>query len=228
MKEQIEEARSEESAWPTVDYLWPLNPVVDWVDDRMSGLFGRHCAPIINVGDRLEADETVFLVSALIPNQKSHPLIHRWFSVYFRGDAFDRVEAFEKTISRLDLGGRTALINSGTEFDAEPLERLLEKAVVVARAEMDHEHDEFRKILNDKLDAELIKLGELEDRQKANLEQRYEGKTRARDIANKDREARQIERVFEEYAQWVNDTLSTEDQPFIQIIATLVSGISNA
>jgi len=41
MKHEIAESRKEERAWPRMSYLWPLNPVVEWVNDRMQGLFRR-------------------------------------------------------------------------------------------------------------------------------------------------------------------------------------------
>ena len=45
--EAIAESRRSESAWPAVHYLWPLSPVVTWLNDRMLAAFGRFEAPVL-------------------------------------------------------------------------------------------------------------------------------------------------------------------------------------
>ena len=37
----------------------------------------------------------------------------------------------------------------------------------------------------------------------------------------KERKRREIETLFDEYMQWIEDTITTEDNPFIQVIAVL-------
>lgn len=63
MNEAIAESRRNESAWPRQHYLWRLNPVVGWLNDRMLALFGRHEAPVLAGLPGLERDETVFVLS---------------------------------------------------------------------------------------------------------------------------------------------------------------------
>ena len=41
MSEAIAESRREESAWPSMHYLWRLSPVVGWLNDRVLAAFGR-------------------------------------------------------------------------------------------------------------------------------------------------------------------------------------------
>ena len=38
-----------------------------------------------------------------------------------------------------------------------------------------------------------------------------------------ERRSQQIGRVFDDYRQWVHDTLTTEPQPWIQVLAAIVS-----
>ncbi len=52
MNEAIAESRRNEEAWPRQHYLWRLNPVVGWLNDRMLALFGRHEAPVVASGSR--------------------------------------------------------------------------------------------------------------------------------------------------------------------------------
>ena len=49
MRDAIADSRRDETAWPAVHYLWRLNPVVGWLNDRMLAAFGaatrRRCWP---------------------------------------------------------------------------------------------------------------------------------------------------------------------------------------
>lgn len=219
IQEAIAIARTEESAWPEVHYLWPLNPVVGWIDDRMMGNFGRHTAPVVTL-HALDPGEVVFVTSGLIPNRKSHPLVHRWFGVVFRDGAFQRTEPFDAFVTRTGLG-KEKLSNPGTEIDTGPLEQLLPQAVEQTRRRMSELHAEFRTQTASRLDAELDKLAELEERQLAHLRDRYTDKSGPRADHDRDRERRAIEATFSEFVDWVTDTLTTEDVPFIQIIAAV-------
>jgi len=81
--EAIRESRRSEDSWPKVHYLWEQHPVSQWVNDKAAGAFKRQQAPVIVVGDIIGNDEIVYLVSALIPNRKGHPVIHHWLGVSF-------------------------------------------------------------------------------------------------------------------------------------------------
>ena len=65
MRDAIAHSRRDETAWPTLHYLWRLNPVVGWLNDRMLAAFGRHEAPVLAGVPNLAADETVFVLSGL-------------------------------------------------------------------------------------------------------------------------------------------------------------------
>jgi hypothetical protein len=221
IQEAIAEARTEESAWPVVQYLWPLNPVTEWINDRMAGNFGRHTAPVVALDDVLDDGEVVFIVSGLIPNKKSHPLIHRWFGVVFRDGDLDRVESFEETVKRTGLGEKRHS-NRGEEFDEERLGEMLGEAVETVRLRMSEVRDEFRSEMEPKLDHEMEELDELQSRQLAHLEDVYAGRTGPRAQHEKRAAERQIKKVFDEYLDWVEETMTTEDAPFIQVISVLV------
>ena len=223
--EAIEIARTEESAWPAVHYLWPLNPVVGWVNDRITGNFGRHTAPVITLHEGLAPDEVVFVTSGLIPNRKSQPLIHRWFAVVFRGGEFERVEPFEALRARTGLGAKK-LTNPDDELDLSVLEAFLPDVVKRTRETMQEVHREFRKELQPKLDEQVDRLGLLEQRQLAHLDLVYEGKTGPRAEQEKGKARRAIEATFEDFVDWVTDSLTTEDQPFVQVVAVMGAGAS--
>jgi hypothetical protein len=88
-----------------VHYLWPLNPVLAWANDKVLAGFGRHEAPLVTLpAGVLGQGEVVYVMSGLIPNRKSHPLVHKWFAVTMRKGQVDDVEAFADLTERI---GRT-------------------------------------------------------------------------------------------------------------------------
>ena len=55
IQEEIKRSRKDETAWPRIHYLWPLNPVMEWVNDKVLAAFGRHEAPVIVLKGALAA-----------------------------------------------------------------------------------------------------------------------------------------------------------------------------
>ena len=48
MRDAIVESPRDETSWPSLHYIWRLNPVVGWLSDRMLPAFGRtrhRCSP---------------------------------------------------------------------------------------------------------------------------------------------------------------------------------------
>ena len=100
MRDAVADSRREETAWPSVHYLWRLDPVVGWLNDRMLAAFGRHEAPVLAGVPGLAADETVFVLSGLVPNRRSHPLLYEWIAVAYRGARFEAVVRATSTTTR--------------------------------------------------------------------------------------------------------------------------------
>ena len=73
MAEAIAESRRHETAWPALHYLWRLNPVVAWLDDRMLAAFGRREAPVLAGVPGLAPDEAVFVCSGPGPEPQGPP-----------------------------------------------------------------------------------------------------------------------------------------------------------
>jgi hypothetical protein len=212
MQQAIRAARSNEAAWPELQYLWELHPAVIWARDRMRALFGRHEAPILDV-KRLAKDERVLIVSGLIPNRRGQPVVHRWYSAVFRGKKFDRLEDLDALLARTKLGAEP-LANSARapgdmqELVPEAVKRVRERVIAV-RAE----EETARAARLDQVRAELAKL---RGRKEQQLELALAGRS-----AQRDQEQRNVKRTFEEFESWVQDTLATEPQPFLQVIAAL-------
>ncbi len=224
IQREIRRCRKDEKAWPRIHYLWEQHPVVRWVNDKVVASFRRHEAPVLKLPDVLHPDEVVFVVSGLIPNRKGHPLVHRWFGVVFRDGVFEDVEPIERVFERTGLAER-ALPNRGDSVDGERLQALLPDAVEMARVWMSEQRDAWIAENKPKLEAQLQALQRRREKKYAQLEFDLESRReQLREDTYRDRiakERRSVDREFEEYRTWIKNTMETEDQPYLQVVAVL-------
>ena len=224
IKQEIARSREDENAWPKIHYLWPHHPIAEWLGDRMLAAFGRHTAPVIELPDGLDANESVFVISGVVPNRKSHPLVNQWLGVCFKGDQFHRVEPFADLQARAGLGTRP-IPNRGTPLPIERLQRLLPEAVAQAHEQLIEQRNTYEKAINQKLDDQLKELERLRERQMAQLQLKLESsrqqqgqKAHLKAIREQD-----INTLFDQYIQWVEETMTTEPKPWLQVIGVLSS-----
>jgi len=222
IEREIREARKQAGRWPKFHYLWPLNPVVEWVNDQMLARFGRHEAPVLTLRGALVPGEAVFVVSGLIPNRQGHPLVHHWIGVTFVDGRFDRVEPFMTVADRTGLA-RGAFPNAEDRPDIDALGALLPEAVARMRAFMHERRGEFEARINGPLTAQLDALERLRERHLRQLELAFSDDRRPAALVRgrHDQARREIERVFDEYMQWIEDVMTTEERPYIQVVAVL-------
>ena len=218
IQQEIKRSRKDENAWPRIHYLWPQNPVVEWINDKVVAAFGRHEAPILSIPQVLQPGEIVCLLSALIPNRKGHPLLHFWLGAVFHDTVFQRIEPFEQLQMRTGLGKQT-FPNKGQDIAVEPLRELLPEAVRQAKLFMTQERNTFEDAINTQLGEQLRRLEQLRGKQLHQLELFYQEK---RQLSRKEQQRREIDRKFDQFIQWVEDTMTTENNPFIQVIAVLL------
>lgn len=223
IQKEISRSRKDEHAWPNIHYLWELNPVVQWVNDQVLSAFGRHEAPVIALPHGLQANETVFLMSGLVPNRKGHPLVHQWFGVVFIGDAYQEIEELAALLARTQLGIRQ-VPNRLAFLDDFFLSRLLPKAVEQAQDWMKDRRNAFESTINPKLNEHLKNLDKLRGRQMVQLALKFDDLQQPAQILQnrKDQEKRRIDKLFDDYLEWVEETMTTEEQAYIQVAAVLV------
>jgi predicted RNase H-like nuclease (RuvC/YqgF family) len=82
----------------------------------------------------------------------------------------------------------------------------------------------FSAQITQRLSGTLADLERLQGKQIEQLELRLAANQQAEQFKKTRREQRtqHIRRVFDEYRQWVQDTMTTEPQPFIQVLAAAV------
>ena len=86
----------------------------------------------------------------------------------------------------------------------------------------------FEEKINDKLQQHLNELNELKERRLFNIELKFENSRQPEKIieARRQSEERKINKIFDDYYQWIEETMTTEKQAWIQVIAVL-TGVGN-
>ena len=222
MRDAIADSRREETAWPSVHYLWRLNPVVGWLNDRMLAAFGRHEAPVLAGVPWLAPDETMFVLSGLVPNRRSHPLLYEWIAVAYRGARYEAVVPFEEVLARTGLG-RDGVANRSLQADTDALRNLLPDAVARGHDWVVERGRAFERRINEKLNDEWRALETLKKRRLLQLELQLERSDQAEAFkrTREERGRRDIDTIFDEYLEWIEDTMTTEPQPHIKVVCVV-------
>lgn len=215
------QARSEEETWPQQQYLWPQHPIMEWLGDRVLTHFGRHKAPLLE-SHKLAPDEQAFILMSLIPNRKGQPLLVEWQVACRNGDGAFALETFDVFIERAGIraGG---LPNRGETLAQRALQAKMQQALPSAVKHM-HEfmvarQQTFSTEMQARLKDTLAELERLQGRQMEQLSLKLEKQLETVKQGRFERRSQQIHKVFDEYRRWVEDTLTTEPRPWVQVLA---------
>ncbi len=219
--EMARQAKADEESWPSLHYLWPQHPIMDWLSDRVLTAFGRHRAPVIQC-PQLAVGEQAFMLMGQIPNRKGQPLLVEWQVAVNVGGAWS-LQAFPDFVSRTKLRANS-LANRNQGIDTVSLQENLPEAVAAMQRHMVALQKTFALDMTQRLAGTLADLERLQGKQFEQLELRLKANQQAEQFKKSRREQRtqHIHKVFDEYRQWVQDTMTTEPQPFIQVLAAAV------
>jgi hypothetical protein len=225
--EAIENARqnkAEDDTWPTLQYLWAQHPIMEWLGDRVLTHFGRHRAPVLQSA-KLAPNEQAFILMSILPNRKGQPLMVEW-QVAYRTNSKDqfKLEPFESFAQRAGLqasGLPNRGVNDGLNKTVEQMQTALPQAVQAMGDFMSAQQKVFAAQLDQRLKSTLSELKRLQDKQIVQLELRLENQIEAVKRSRFENRSRQIGSVFDDYRKWVEDTLTTEPQPWIQVLAAV-------
>ncbi len=223
VKKAIKDSRAEESNWPHIHLLWDLHPVMEWLNFKLMVAFGRKQAPAVRLAGALAAGETLFLIQGEIPNKKGQPVIHEWFAIRFEGHRNTGVLSLQEFLKLTQLDTRT-YPNPGQFEIPIAVQSLLPDAVSEARRYMSARRRTFQENLQARLQEEILNLATLQGRQLSFLEFAYpEDQTLVGARRNKKLERRRhIDAIFAGYRRWVEETLTTEDSPFLRVAAVFL------
>ena len=214
MQQEIKSARKakkEESSWPSLSYLWPLHPVVDWCIDKGIAPLGRQEAPVISLLEGVAQDEAVVLVSALLPNRRSQPLLQDWYAVRFVRGKQKELLPFAAWAERAKILHHP-LPNRNRPVDLGALCLLVPLAVDAARLAM-KSHWCDREVENKaKLSKEKNRLENLRNR-------RFDKEVLELGKRDKNEIYARVNKVFAPFIHFVEESMTAGDEPFIEVLA---------
>lgn len=216
--QEVKRARNDDNAWPKQHYLWAKHPVMEWLQERMLGNTGRHQALIMGLNNQLVTDEAIFIVSALIPNRKAHPVIWSWYAVHTLGDRVTHIAPLADTLSQLNLINQP---NSHQPANLALLNGLKSAVIDRVKDTVLKEKAQFDAQMMPKLTEQLQSLLFLQGKQQQQLELALEKKLESVRESERQRKSKRIAQVFSDYQRWIQDTWQTEPQPYIQLVAVV-------
>lgn len=219
--ESARQARAEEDTWPQLHYLWPQHPIMEWLGDRVLTHFGRHKAPLLE-SQKLRPGEQAFILMSLVPNRKGQPLLVEWKVACRGGEGAFQLEPFDTFVERAGIRagglpnrGQTSALQA---FQAQ-MQRVLPQAVACMHDFMVGRQQTFSAEMQQKLEGTQAELQRLQARQMEQLSLELEKQLETVKRGRFEQRSQQIHRVFDDYRRWVHDTLTTEPQPWIQVLA---------
>ena len=206
-----------EAAWPEVQYLWPLHPVLEWAGDLVAYshlTVDRSQAPVACLGS-LAANETVVLVAGQIPNRRSVAVVDQWTGILFKDSRFAKFLSAEETIQLCHL--RESLPNarhlSDEEAEKVRAEYVTQSVDFAEQSTSSAGFDYMRhtapreKELQSRL--ETLRLRHQKALEQLTLFESVKSKRMQR-----------IDALFDEHKNWVTDSLSIDAQrPNVRVIA---------
>lgn len=211
----------EETAWPRTQYLWPLHPIMTWVNDKSGLLFGRGQAPIIGLPGKLAAGETIYIVTGSIPNMKSTPLVDEWFGLLYRNGQFVQAMSMNEVVQRTGLSGANIPnTNCIGEAEISAASSLLEDVVAEAKTYLGGYYKTYEQTMNPLLDEEVDKLIELQSKH-----HEYYQLTLFEQKRKLEEKERSVDELFDRFTNWVTETLTIQNNPYIRVV-TVLMGVS--
>lgn len=203
----IRARESTDSQWPTVGYLSPLHPIIDWLVDKVLVMVGRNQAPVL----RAAVDAPTFCLQGVWSNGRGRPQLVEWLAVTPSDNGEPRIDDLFITLTAAGVGPKMS--NTGEAINTARLQKHLPAVMSAVRAELKvrrSAHDEHIDRLlappRERLDrwvAESNQLALQFDEHPRNKRKKYVGEV-------KDSTARLIE------------SLRTTGDPMIRVLAVLV------
>ena len=211
----------DEASWPTVQYLWKLHPVLSWVNDKSSLLFKRDQAPVIGVPQKLSPNECIYIVTGSIPNLKSTPLVDEWFGLLYKDGKFVCTMTMAEVVQKVGLSN-ARIPNTGCvgETELSTASQLLPEVVEQAKMYMDNHYKSYQRDIAPLLDEEVDKLISLQERH-----HEYYQMTLFEHERKLQEQSRRIDELFDQFTNWVRETLTIQNNPYIRIVAVIM-GVS--
>lgn len=203
--------------WNRVQYLWALNPLAEWVGLKATSmLYERGTVPIIGSAEgRLNIDDTIVLMTGVIANERAVPVIDTWFGIrYTNGEyvgVLDLDEVWKLTGYRghvIPGSGERQYVNReqdiATAEQIHTAESLLVDAVERGRNELATLRERYETKADVEIDEQLKRIGAWR---------------KHRSEIGSSASKTEINAIYQEYENWVNQSLTATGEPVIRVVA---------
>ena len=141
--------------------------------------------------------------------------------VRFLEGQFTSVLELSECLAQTELD-RRKYPNQNKPFDNEYLKKMLPAAIAKGEEYMHACRQAFEAAINGKLNEQNKELDRLKQKQYRQLELDFaEAAPKSRTLDKKQQKQREIDRVFVDYWSWIENSLLTEDVPYIRVVAVL-------
>ena len=152
------------------------------------------------------------------PNLKSTPLVDEWFGLLYQNGKYVRVLTMNEVIQKTGIGStQIPNTNSVGENELATASALLEDVVACAKSHMNEYYKKYQEEMNPLLDEEVDKLIELQEKH-----HEYYQMTLFEHERKLHEQERRVNELFNQFTNWVKDTLTIQNNPYIRIIAVLM------
>lgn len=206
--DQLKRAReATDSQWPTVGYLSPLHPIIDWLVDKVLVLVGRNQAPVLTAA----VDAPTFCVQGVWSNGRGRPQLVEWLAITPNGTDEPLITDLFSALAAAGVG--PSMFNPGGEVETADLERKLPEVVTAARSELSRLRKEHDQHIDELLAAPTERL------------QRWVNESNQLALGLDERPRTQRERYVgqvQESTVRLIDSLRTTGDPMVRVLAVLV------
>ncbi len=220
--QELRRCREDDTPWPGIHYLWSQHPVMEWLADRALNAFGRHTAPVLRLPQHLGADEHWVLIQGGFPNRRGQVQIQAWAALKIVGNQVVESTDFAGLQQHLPFD---QLVNAGHAGDCSRLQALLPIAVEHARASLIALRKQHEKISNEVLNTQLAALDTLKGRHLQQIELDLGDMAESLRVKRREDRASQINRIFDDYWNWLENTQITEEKPYLLVAAVFAGSV---
>ena len=223
----VADAKIQDNAWPTVQFLWDCHPILEWFSDRASGFFDGHSAPVASLSGVLGAGEIAVILHGAIPNERGAPVVDRWAVILGTDDGPLLIEELDDFLRRTCLHKN---IPNRAPTDMEGIKKLIPRAVNEFQFHLVKLRRIHETAIEADLDSVLDRLSDLELRFKNQIGAEYADAPKneashtlseRRLLARKKAKEQRIEEIFKDWAEWFERTrrMSDDPNPHVDVLA---------
>ncbi len=181
-------------------------------------------APVIRIPQQLAANEHWVLLHGGFPNRRGQMHLQSWCAVHIQDQQVINSCNLPEFLQRIDLN---TLVNPGRRSDTRALAQLLPIAIHQAQQQLQVERDNYEQRSNATLNKQYDALEALKAKHTQQMEMDLSSVTGSQLDSQRANRQSEIDRLFDDYWEWLENTQIIEKQPYLQV-AAVFTGLPHA